>query len=69
MPAREVRADLDARNASLLDRIVAMTKLEETLTEARRTLGKMKLQQFSTPITISEAAGWVADVLSGGCGG
>lgn len=65
MQARKVRADLDQRGAGLQERIEAMDALESNLTEARRTLGKMKLQQFSTPITISEAAGWVADVRPG----
>ncbi|MBI5942879.1 MAG: strawberry notch C-terminal domain-containing protein [Chloroflexi bacterium] len=65
MQARKVRAELDSRGAGLQERIEAMDALESNLTEARRTLGKMKLQQFSTPITISEAAGWVADVRAG----
>jgi hypothetical protein len=65
MQARKVRADLDTRGAGLQERIEAVDLLETNLTEARRTLGKMKLQQFSTPITISEAAGWAADVHPG----
>jgi hypothetical protein len=65
LQARTVRADLDARNAPIAERLQAMEQLESNLTEARRTLGKMKLQQFSTPLTISEAAGYVADVRPG----
>jgi hypothetical protein len=63
--AREIRARLDADNASIADRIKAMDQLESQLTEARRTLGKMKLQQFSTPFTISEATNYVADIREG----
>ena len=65
MQAREIRARLDENNASLLDRLTSMDDMERNLTEARRTLGKMKLQQFSTPLTLSEAAGWAADVKPG----
>lgn len=63
--ARQIRAELTANNAPLIDRIKAMETLEQSLTEARRTLSKMKLQQFSTPLTLSEAAGYVADVRPG----
>ena len=65
LQARKIRANLDGRNASTIERLEAMDELERNLTEARRTLGKMKLQQFSTPLTISEAAGIVADVRPG----
>lgn len=61
--AREVRAELET--ASLSDRIAAMVALENQLVKARRTLGKMALQQFSTPLPISEAADWAADVRRG----
>jgi hypothetical protein len=63
--AREVRTDLDARNAPLADRLRSLSALENKLLRARRTAAKTKLQQFSTPLTISEAAGWAADIRPG----
>ena len=63
--ARDIRADLDARNAPLHERIAAMAGLEARLLRARRTVSKMSLQQFSTPLSISEAAGFAADVRPG----
>ena len=65
LQARKIRAALDARGASLAERLTALSELENNLTEARRTLGKMALQQFSTPITLGEAAGVAADVRPG----
>jgi hypothetical protein len=62
--ARAIRADW-VPDLPILERLQSMEQLEQSLTEARRTLGKMKLQQFSTPLTISEAAGYVADVRPG----
>lgn len=63
--ARRLRKALDAVDAPLARRLEVMAGLEERLTEARRTLGKMALQQFSTPLTLSEAAGYAADVHPG----
>jgi len=63
--AREIRADLANRGAGILDHLTALDELESNLTTARRTISKMKAQQFSTPLTISEAAAHVADVRPG----
>jgi diguanylate cyclase (GGDEF)-like protein len=63
--AREVRADLDKRNAPLAERLQALASLENKLLRARRTIAKAQLQQFSTPLSISEAAGFAADVRPG----
>jgi len=65
LKARKIREFMDANNAPIGERLAAMEGLENQLTEARRTLGKMKLQQFSTPLTLSEAAAFVADVRPG----
>lgn len=57
------RAQLDAM--PLAERLAELDKVEARLVTARRTLAKKKLQQFSTPVTISEAAGVLADVRPG----
>ena len=58
--AREKISDLP-----LKQRLLRMAILEEQLTKARRTVIKKQLQQFSTPLTISEAVGAAADVRPG----
>ncbi len=63
--ARDVRAELETAKAPLAARLQRLDDLEGQLLRARRTLSKMKLQQFSTPLTISEAAGWAADIRPG----
>lgn len=63
--AREIRAELIKNGASRVSTLQAMAELESHLPEARRTLEKMEKQQFSTPLTLSEAAGWAADVRPG----
>ncbi|RME33706.1 MAG: hypothetical protein D6794_11325, partial [Deltaproteobacteria bacterium] len=60
LQVREVRDSLtDARPG---ERILKMAELEGQMVRARRGLGKMAMQQFSTPLPIAEAAGLLADV-------
>lgn len=64
--ARKIRSESAraSRNTGTLEeRITKLAKLEENLLRARRTLAKSDLQQFSTPLTISEAAMWAADIM------
>ena len=63
--AREMRADMTAKGFTLAERLTALDGLEQRLTPARRTLRKMELQEFSTPLTLSEAADYAADVRPG----
>ena len=61
--ARDLRRDIG--DLSLDQRLEYLQRLEERLLKARRTIGKLELQQFSTPLPISEAAMYAADVRPG----
>lgn len=63
MYARKVRSEMGGME--LAERLEGMQNLENRLMQARRTISKSKLQQFSTPLTISEAAMAAADVRAG----